>query len=279
MSAATATAPRRIAGLSPATAAIGGVLVALTILYAYLNTRMYAETLSDGAYTASYVFGTLLHSLFAIVIISSAVKMGVRQRVGMEWLLIGLGVVMYGIGDLVWMRLELILQVDPYPSLADVFYTLEYPLFFVALVMAVRSHRGLAPLKLPTIIGGAVGLAALAAIYATVLGPYILPAGTAELGFWGLVVSVLYPIGDVFFMLAPAVTLALVITRLGAGRLARPWWIVVVGAFVFAVADTVYSYADWSGLGTTTFTDMGWLTANLLFALAALAARDVFRTA
>ena len=77
--------------------------------------------------------------------------------------------------------------------------------------------------------------------------------------------------------LAPAVTLALVIRQLGAGRLAWPWWIVVVGALVFAVADSLYSYVDWSGAGSSTLLDLGWMSANLLFAVAALVARDVYR--
>lgn len=277
MSASAASVSRRNTALAPSTIALGGVLIASVLLYAYLNTQMYAETLSDAAYRAAYIYGTLLQSVFAAVVLWSAIRIGIKERVGVQWLLIGLGVAMYAIGDLVWMRLELFLEVDPYPSLADVFYTLEYAFFLTALVLAIRSYRGLTRIRVPVMIGAVAGVVGLAIIYSTVLEPYIFPAGVEELGVWGLVVSTLYPLGDVFFMLAPAVALALVIGQLGAGRLARPWWIVVVGAFVFAIADTVYSYADWSGAGTTTLTDMGWMTANLLFALAALLARDIFR--
>jgi hypothetical protein len=114
-------------------------------------------------------------------------------------------------------------------------------------------------------------------LYFALLNPYIFDAGVEELGFWGLIVSTLYPLGDVFFMLGPAIVLALVIMQLGAGKLAWPWWIVVAGALVFSVADSLYSFADWSGAGSSTALEMGWMSANLLFAIAALVARDVYR--
>jgi uncharacterized membrane protein YhaH (DUF805 family) len=125
--------------------------------------------------------------------------------------------------------------------------------------------------------GAGVGAIAFAAVYLLVLRPYIFPASVNGLGAWGLVVSTLYPVADVFLMIAPTTALALVVRRLGNGRIAWPWILLVFAVIVFAVADTAYSYADWSGAGTSMLTDIGWTVANLLFALAALVARDVYR--
>lgn len=263
--------------LAPATLLWGIALIGLAALYVYLSARMHAETLSAEAYAGAYVYGTLLQALFAGVIIATAFGIGTFERVGVEWLLIGMGVAMYAFGDLVWMQLELILEVDPYPSVADVFYTLEYGFFFAAMVVAIRSYRELTDIRRPSLAGAAIGAMAFVAVWMLVLRPYILPAGPGELGTWGFVVSTLYPVADVFLMIAPAATLALVVRRLGSGRLSWPWTIVVIAAIVFALADTAYSYADWSGAGTTVLTDVGWTVANLLFALAALVARDVYR--
>jgi hypothetical protein len=215
--------------------------------------------------------------LLAGVIIVVAARIGWSQSVGKQWLLIGLGVAAYAVGDIIWTYLDLHLGVDPYPSAADICYTLEYAFFLAALVMAVRSYRSIADIRTPIIVSLVIAAAASVALYVVLLQPYIFAAGTAELGFWGLVVSTLYPLGDVFFMLAPAIALALVIKGLGAGRLAWPWWIVVVGAFVFSLADSAYSFADWSGTGSSALLEMGWMSANLLFAIAALVARDVYR--
>lgn len=274
---ATTTPSRTPRALSAGTMLSGGALIALVGLFALLSVQMYAETLSDAAYAASYWFGTSLQILFALVIIFVALRIGWGQHVGKQWFFVGLGVAAYAAGDIAWTILDLHLGLDPYPSVADLFYTLEYAFFFIAMVLAVRSYRSITDLRTPVIIGAVISVVAAAAMYFLLLKPYIFAAGVEELGTWGLVVSTLYPLGDVFFMLGPAMTLAIVIMRLGAGRLAWPWWIVVVGALVFSMADSLYSYADWSGAGSSTLLEMGWMSANLLFALAALVARDVYR--
>lgn len=238
---------------------------------------MYADVLSGAAYTASYWLGTLMQVLFAVVIISTALRIGIDQGVGKQWLLVGLGVAAFAVGDVVWTVLDLHMGLSPYPSLADPFYVLQYGLFLAAIVLAIRSYSHLTTVRTPIVIAGVVGLILSGVVYAALLGPFIFPAGTAELGFWGLVLGTLYPLGDVFFMLVPALALALIIRQLGAGRLGWPWWVVAVGAAVFAVTDTVYAFADWSGSGLTAALDIGWLIAHLTFALAVLLARDVYR--
>lgn len=276
MSAQT-TAPRTSGVITPGTYATAGVLVGLTAIFSFLSSQMYAGTLSDGAYAGAYWYGTILQVVLAAVILSVAVRIGLDQGVGRQWLLVGLGVASYAVGDVVWTVLDLHMGLDPYPSLADIFYVLQYGFFLAALVLAVRSYRDLAPVRTPIMIAAVVGLALTLVLFVLLLVPYIFPAGTAELGFWGLVVSTFYPLGDVLLILTPALALSLVIRQLGAGRLGWPWWIVVVGALVFAATDTAYSYADWAGSGLTSTLEMGWVVANLVFATAALVARDVYR--
>lgn len=274
---ATPTAARVSRPISNSTLVFGAVLIGLVAIFAFLSVQMYAETLSEGAYAAAYWFGTALQILFAVVVITVALNIGWGQHVGKQWLLIGLGVAAYAIGDIIWTVLDLHMGLDPYPSVADVFYTLEYAFFFIAIVLAIRSYSAITSLRKPLAIGAVISAAAAALLFFTLLNPYIFDAGVEELGFWGLVVSTLYPLGDVFFMLGPSIVLALVIMQLGAGKLAWPWWLVVAGALVFSIADSLYSFADWSGAGSSTLLEMGWLSANLLFALAALVARDVYR--
>jgi len=239
---------------------------------------MESPTLSDALYNAYYIYGIALQPIFAAVILAVAASIGLRQSVGRQWLLLGLGVAMFAVGDIIWMTFELFLGIDPYPSIADLFYAAEYAFFLAAIILAVRAYSGLVKTRVAIIAGSVVAVAGTALLYVLLLGPYIFPAGVAELGFWGLVVSTLYPVGDIVFMLAPAATLASVVAQLGAGRLARPWWVVVAGALMFAFADSFYAFADWAGTGITPAMDMGWIAANLLFAVAALVARNAYRS-
>lgn len=249
-----------------------GLLAALTLVYLPLRLLMEGD-IPTGLYQAFYMYGTALQVLFAVVILWVAVGIGTSQSVGRQWLLLGIGVAMFAVGDIIWTAFELFLEIDPYPSIADIFYTAEYVFFLAAIVLAVRAYSGLVKTGRPALIGGLVAVLGIGIVYVLLLRPYIF----ADSEGLELVVSTLYPVGDVAFMLAPAVTLALVVAQLGAGRLARPWWVVVAGALVFAFADSFYAYADWAGTGLTPAMDMGWLVANLLFASGALVARDVYR--
>jgi hypothetical protein len=249
------------------------VLVVLAALYFPLRLLMESPDVSEALYNASYIYGILLQPLFAAVILAVAAGIGLKQGVGRQWFFLGVGVAMYAIGDVLWMIFELVLNIDPYPSAADLFYSAEYIFFLLAIALAVIGYRQLVKVTAPLVAGGVVALVGVGVIYLLLLKPYIFPDSAGL----ELLVGTLYPVGDVVFMLAPAVTLALVVGQLGAGRLARPWWFVVAGALVFALADSFYTYADWAGTGLTPAMDMGWITANMLFAVAALVARDVYR--
>lgn len=248
-------------------------LAALTLAYLPLRLLMDGD-ISTGLYNAFYIYGTALMIVFALTIIIVAARVGLNESVGRQWMLIGAGVASFAIGDILWTIFELYLGIDPFPSAADFFYVLEYAFFLAAIVLAIRAYSGLVQTRIPAVVGALVAVVGIGVMYFVLLRPYIFP-DTSGLE---LVVSTLYPVGDVAFMLAPAVSLALVVRQLGAGRLAWPWWIVVAGALVFALTDGYYSYADWAGLGVTAALDMGWLVANLLFACAALVARRVFET-
>ncbi len=254
------------------------VLVVLSALYVPLRATMESPTVSDALYNGAYLYGTALQIMLALVIVAVAITIGMKQSVGRQWLLLGLGVTMYAIGDICWTLFDLFLEIDPYPSIADAFYVAEYAFFLAALLLAIRAYSGLVETKRPLIAGVLVAAVGFGVVYAVLLQPYILSASLEELGgTWGKIVSILYPVGDVVLMLAPAVALALVVRQLGAGRLARPWWVVVAGALVFALIDSFFVYAEWAGTGLTWWMDIGYLTANLLFAIAALVAKDAYR--
>ncbi len=264
--------------ISTSTYVLSGLLAALLTAFYFLNAAAYAETITGKAADYIYSFGIALPSLAAGIVLLVAFSIGVRESVGRQWLLIGLGALAFAFGDIAWMIIELFLGLDPYPSVADIFYPLQYVFFIWAMIVAIRSYRGFFDLRRPLFFGMAVSFGSAALVYLAVLRPYVFAAGAGELGFWGLLVSTLYPLGDTLFMLGPAVALALTIGHLGTGRFAWPWWIVVIAALVFTLTDSYYSYADWSGIGTTAVLDLGWIAAQMLFAVAALVARDVYRS-
>jgi len=269
-------AKRRV--ISRGTVSTVVALFGLLAVFGVLNALSYAGSLSGAGDDAVYVFGTALAVLPAAVMLWAARAIGPASSVGKQWLLLALGACAFAAGDVVWTVIELVLEQDPYPSVADLLYPLMYACFLAALVIAIKSYSSLMDIKRPLVLGTVVALLSAVLVYLTVLQPYVFKAGPAELGIAGLVVSTFYPLGDVMVLLGPAVALALVMGPLGSGRFAWPWWLVIAGALVFTVTDSYFSYADWAGIGTTAVLDLGWLAALALFAGASLVARDVYRS-
>lgn len=205
-----------------------------------------------------------------------AFALGVRFKLSRPWLLIGLGVACFAAGDVVWSIIELGQGREvPYPGLPDVFYVLMYPLIGVGLLLAVLNYRGLVRLRLPLVTAGAVTAALCVLLYFGFVVPYVfsqgLPPGEAAL-------SAFYPLADVVFVLGPAIAVALVVSRLAAGRVGWPWWCVIVGVLVFSLGDIGYSFLSARGLyASGSLTDSAWSFAAVAIALGASIALDLAR--
>ncbi|HEX9092881.1 MAG TPA: hypothetical protein VF902_02755, partial [Coriobacteriia bacterium] len=105
----------------------------------------------------SDIVETLIGLLSAGFVIWAALSIGKGEPVGRQWLLIGGGVLMFAIGDVVWTYYEVVAQVEPpYPGLADVFYVLQYPLLAAGVILAAVAYRRLVDVKVPVIVSAVV---------------------------------------------------------------------------------------------------------------------------
>ena len=59
-----------------------------------------------------------------------------------HWTLIGAGVTMALFGNVTWDIYELVLHEQPFPSVADLFYCLQYPLLAAGFLRIVRLRTG-----------------------------------------------------------------------------------------------------------------------------------------
>jgi hypothetical protein len=90
------------------------------------------------------------------------------KRMRFFWLAIAISSLLYAMGDVCWAFLDLILKEPPFPSIADFFYLLYYPAFFVG-VFLLPSYSGSTGEKINRAIDIAIVMAA------------------ATLGFWNFI--------------------------------------------------------------------------------------------
>jgi diguanylate cyclase (GGDEF)-like protein len=181
---------------------------------------------------------------------------GVSRRSGRAVpLTLGLGLLMWSLGDFVLTFESLGGVTPPTPSLADVFYLGFFPLTYVAVVLFMRGE--IRKVATPSWLDGAVaGVGAAAACAAFAFHRVLdLAGGSAA----AAVTNLAYPIADLLL-------LGLVVggSTLMAGRRKTPWILMALGMAVNVVGDTANLFS--SSLGELGFVlDAFAWPASILF--------------
>lgn len=184
-----------------------------------------------------------------------------RKDGGLPWLLVGLGLSAWVIGDLWWEYAYASLEEVPFPSISDAFYLALYPLVFAGLGLGLRAR--LREARLDLWLDGFIAALATAAVVAALVFDVVVE--TEGLDFWAFWTNLAYPSADLGL-----ICLVVVVLAVTGWKLDRVWSCVLAGALVFSFADTAYLYQ--SALGTYvegTLTDAGWLAGIALIAVAA----------
>jgi diguanylate cyclase (GGDEF)-like protein len=183
-------------------------------------------------------------------------------RVRWAWRLIALACASYGAGDLTWMAYSLQGK-SPYPSAADGFYLLFYPLLLLGLLrLSARGHSRAAAIRLGLDVAVVTVGGSTLVVY-LVLGPTIASAGTHSLA---TVFSIAYPVGDMILLLG----LGSVLLRGSPGPVLR---LLAAGLVCFVAADLAFAYISLHGTYSSgNSVDALWMAAMALFAIAAATA-------
>ena len=185
-----------------------------------------------------------------------------RPPMVMAWCLIAVGQFLFTLGDAYSFFYEWVLKTEvPFPSVADGFYLVFYPMLAAGLLLLVRGRapgRDAASLIDATIITTGIGMLS----WVFLIGPYVrLP----DLSLVQRLVSIAYPLGDLL-LLAVAVRL----WRSG-GNSALAARLLAFGLFALMAVDTVYGLSllngDWQIGGPI---DAVWMLYYVAFGLAAL---------
>jgi len=166
------------------------------------------------------LFSVLWSGLAVAFFLRNAALFGLRSSVGRVWLLLGIGVLTWFIGDLIYSLLEIFALDSEYPSPADYSYLIGYPLFIIGIILQISQIKATMEAKFK-------GIVVLFIVVFLVVGSVfilyplaVMPIGD-ELSAQEKFFSLYYPIGD--FIIG---TLIMILAyRFWGGDFSKSWFI------------------------------------------------------
>jgi len=230
----------------------------LLVAAAYLFGKP-ASLLADTAYLFP-VFLSVFAGFFA------AETYGFKSHNGKALLLLASGLAFWTTGELLWYIFKNFLNLDPFPSAADVFFLLAYPLLFVGILYGTKlariKWRELDKKKALVDLAAVIVLSAAAAYWG------IYKAYNSEVSLLENLILTGYGVADL--VLIGALILSLGTARaFDGGRFGFLWKILTAGFFFILVADILFAIyqTDYnSGLVLYTLVDMAWIAGYFLIA-------------
>ncbi|MEY2641102.1 MAG: hypothetical protein RL150_495 [Candidatus Parcubacteria bacterium] len=187
----------------------------------------------------------------------AAHKIGTRNFVGKGLCLLGISMSLNVIGYLLWDYYEVILGMEvPYPSLADVSYSLAIPFAIAGVAMLLRIYQP--QIKGRFLLEAIIMSGVLAFIVISIVGWPNLSESTYTAGFF----DIIYTLTDVVWL-----ALAYIILRIAGGRIFKGLFVYTIAIIVLAVGDILfalriaaetYYYGDISDLTLL----LGWILAT-----------------
>lgn len=243
--------------------------------------------LAATAYVAAYVLWTIFRwgsddsitlisdlailplSLFAaLAALSASRRVRHEPHLQRAWQFIGLSALSLFIGDAIWFVYEIILAQEPFPSIADFFYLLFYPLVLYGVLWFANRLVALKPSeRWRFVIDLAIVLvSAWMVIWYFIVSPTALDS---ESDLLSQIIAAAYPIGDLVVI---GGIVALLLRGEHIGRDTRESLsIFLSGLTLFVGADLLYAYASITDTyASGSWIDIGWFAAYLLFGFAAL---------
>jgi len=198
-----------------------------------------AALLASGSLSedAAFDFSSLTYAFIPAAAGAGAVvaAIALRGRERIAWFAIGAGVLSWGLGETIWVLYEYVFKTEvPYPGWADGFYVAGYPLVFAGILLLPHvKGRRLERLRLTMdATAGAVAVAAIMWVAYLADQIYIDP----EVGFIEQFVNIMYPLGDMFLLVA----VMILATRRSERRFDLRL-LAIAASLIFAlVADYIY---------------------------------------
>ena len=200
----------------------------------------------------------------ALVGLIAATVYGINSANGRAMMLVAAGIGCWGIGEIIFMVFANIMNIDPFPSIADVFFLLAYPLLGVGIYLGFAA----AEVKLAQVKKSLLAILLSASLVLTVLVVYFMlyQVYDPEVDFATNFVNISYGLGDLVLVILSFLAI-LVSNEYKGGKLGSFWKSMALGLIMILIADilfAIYNEQILNDIKPYTYVDLFW-TAGYLF--------------
>lgn len=209
---------------------IAGIIFSVFIFHTYVNNFSSTEN-ADLIISIFSFLNPLVVTIAAFIVAIKYIDAGIYRK---SYIFLGFAYLGIFLGEVTYLVYDIVLQLDPYPSIADIFFFMQYPLAIAYLILNIRFFASFSnKYKIWIILLPLLILISYSSSALTELG---------EAGFdffYGLV-----------FVTSAGVLLAFAVlgsTIFREGLIGKAWMILVIGILSLTIGDTWYYYLELSG--------------------------------
>lgn len=169
----------------------------------------------------------------ALVVLSilSVKRHGLQGSHGKAWISFAIFSAMWFIAEQVWSILELFYNQKPFPSIADFFYIVGYPAYFIFAILYMRPVKKAITKKI-------VILSLLVAMAVLVPTLYMTFENNSDEDKLSIIIGAFYPVADAVVLVPALIGVVLFF----GGKVNFLWSLMLVGIILEVAADTGFQY-------------------------------------
>ncbi len=169
----------------------------------------------------------------ALVVLSilSVKRHGLKGSHGKAWISFTVYSVLWFIAEQVWTVLELFYHQKPFPSIADFFYIVGYPAYFIFAILYIRTVKKSITKKI-------IIVSSLVAVAVLVPNLYMAFENSSGEDQFATALGAFYPFADAIVLVPAFIGVLLFL----GGKVNFPWFLMLLGIIVEVVADTGFQY-------------------------------------
>ncbi len=241
------------------------VYLAGILLLLFVNTALaylYPNPEIEYSVITNTIF--LIHPIIAVIGgLSACLSFGFKSPHGKSFALITLGLFFLFFGEAIWAFQEIILRIDTFPSIADFFYLLAYPLLLFGIFREISYYQSVINPGKSILITIVSGFFSVAVSLFT-----IFPILTEEFSVFEKAIHVSYGVADILLIIGIAYILMTIMTIRG-GRLFKAWLYILLASMLMFVGDMLFAYFSEpyeKAVPQFKQIDLFWIASYLLYA-------------